>query len=553
VAAPTLVLGTPNAGTTGATSYTQASHATDDILGLATETNVTGGLSDPTAPTGCVNVDNSPRPQGSNVTTITAWWKRATSGAEADFSVPATANHQVGIPFRIRGGLTTGDPWDVAAADGQATGTTGRAFDVSGGNTLTTLTADSLVVYLIACHRDTDDDTFAGAITTAPTGLTSWTVHDQHFTSDGNGGGILVASGVRATPGVVGPLNWDFTVTGAWSGIALAFPPASGVTNLDGDAALTGTGTNTGSGVVGAIAAAALAATVALTGAGVVGASGGATLVGTGTISATATVGTTGVSGSAALAGTGAITGAAAVGTVASATLPGTGSLSASATRGTVATAALAGTDTISGTGAVGVASGATLAGTGTLSAAATVTAGGTVSGTLAGTGALAGNGVVGRLASSSLTGTGTLSAAAVRGVTSTASLTGTGTLAASGQVGANAQAALAGAGSINAAGTLGLNPTATLAGTAVISGTAQVAISTTATLAGVGTISAAGDAEDPSAFRDITATATLTRTRSATLTRHDYAATTARRPLSATIGDRPGATLTRRWTARLE
>jgi hypothetical protein len=220
----TLTLGTPNQGTTGATSYTQASHQTDDILMLGTETNVTAGLSDPTTPTGCVDVTGSPRTQGSNVTCNTTWWKRAASGAESNFSVPATSDHQVGIPFRLRGCITSGDPWEVISNDGQATGTTGRIYDPSGGNSLTTISDDNLVVYVLCCSTDTTSDNFAGAITTAPTGLTSWTIHDQHFTTNGNGGGMLVASGIKATAGVVGPLNWTFTTTGAFSGFCMAFP-----------------------------------------------------------------------------------------------------------------------------------------------------------------------------------------------------------------------------------------------------------------------------------------------------------------------------------------
>lgn len=235
--APTITLGTPNQGTTGATTYVWSSHQTDDTLGLATETNVTGGLTNPTAPTGMVDVDNSPRAQGSNVVAITAWWKRATSGAESNASVPAAADHQVGIPFRIRGGLTTGDPWEVAAADGQAAGTTSRAFDVSAGNTLTTLTDENLVLYMIACSADTASDIMTGVgggAVSPPTGLTSWSVLDQHLTTNGNGGGVILAAGIRLTAGVVGPLQWDFSISSAWSGIALAFPPGLAVTEFEG-------------------------------------------------------------------------------------------------------------------------------------------------------------------------------------------------------------------------------------------------------------------------------------------------------------------------------
>lgn len=214
--APSTALGTANAGTTGATTYTLPTHQTDDILLLATECNVTGGL---TAPSGWSNVVNSPKAQGTNVTCLNGFWKRAASGSETDPQVAATTDHQVGIPFRIRGGLLTGTPWDAATSGTQSSGTS-RTF--SG---FTTLTPDSLVVYMLVADFDTATDIF-GTLAT-PSGLTGFTTLSATPTANGNGGEVLVAYGVKATAGSVGNLTWTFSSAAAWAGIALAFPPAA--------------------------------------------------------------------------------------------------------------------------------------------------------------------------------------------------------------------------------------------------------------------------------------------------------------------------------------
>lgn len=212
------VLGTPNAGGTSDVTYVWPSHQAGDILILATETNLTGGLS---VPSGMANTIKSPRAQSTNVTTINAFWKRATSSSEPNAVVPATSDHQVGIPFRIRGCAASGDPWDASMSSGQSSGTS-RTF--SGFNTLTD---DSLVVFMIVADTDTTIDNFTGF--NSPSGLSSFTVLDQIFTDNGNGGGILVGYGTKAVAGYTNNLTWTFTTASLWSGIALAFPPGSAV------------------------------------------------------------------------------------------------------------------------------------------------------------------------------------------------------------------------------------------------------------------------------------------------------------------------------------
>jgi hypothetical protein len=85
---------------------------------------------------------------------------------------------------------------------------------------------------MLACDLDTATDNF-GTLAT-PTGLTSFTVLDRLFTTNGDGGGIIVASGIKATAGFVGNLTWTFATAAAWSGIAMSLPPTLPVTEFEG-------------------------------------------------------------------------------------------------------------------------------------------------------------------------------------------------------------------------------------------------------------------------------------------------------------------------------
>ncbi len=226
MAPSTPVLGTSTSGTTGATTYPWPSHQADDLLFVALESSGTA-LSTPSTPSGMAHTAASPRSQSSNATSITSFWKRAASSSESDVIVPAAADHQIGIPFMVRGGLASGNPWDASTSSGQSSGSGTRTF--SGFNTVT---ADSLVIYMVTCDSDTLTDPF-GTINT-PSGLTGFTALSRVTTDSGGGGGIFVAYGVKATAGFVGSLTWTFAVAGVWSGIALALPPALPVTEFEG-------------------------------------------------------------------------------------------------------------------------------------------------------------------------------------------------------------------------------------------------------------------------------------------------------------------------------
>lgn len=207
--------GADNHGTTGAVTYTLPAHQADDILLLVCETNVTGGL---TAPSGWAHVTNSPKAQGSNVTSLSVFWLRAASSSETDPQVPAAADHQVGFAFNARGVINSGNPWDFTpVASGNASGS---AMSATGG---TTTVADTLVIVCSGNATDTASDNYTSV---ANGTLAGFSVLNQSFTTDGNGGGVMVATGTLAAAGATGTTTATITTAGATANIVLALVPA---------------------------------------------------------------------------------------------------------------------------------------------------------------------------------------------------------------------------------------------------------------------------------------------------------------------------------------
>jgi hypothetical protein len=238
MAIPTVAgVGADNSGSTGSVTYTLPSHQADDILLLVCETNVSAGLT--TATSGWAHVTNSPRAQGSNVTCINVFWKRAASGSETNPVVDATSNHQAGFAMAVRGCVTVGNPWDFTpVGSGTASGST---MSATGG---TTTVANCLVLICSANFNDTATDDYS-AISNGS--LANLTIQNQAFTSSGNGGGSMVATGEKATAGATGTTTANVTAATATSNLVFALHPpvlqaASGtvaaVSDVSGSAAL---------------------------------------------------------------------------------------------------------------------------------------------------------------------------------------------------------------------------------------------------------------------------------------------------------------------------
>lgn len=213
-ALPTIVaLGAANAGTTAAVAYgLPAGYAADDILLLPVESGQTAGL---TPPTGWAHVLNSPRPQGTNVTSLSVFWKRAIA-SEATPSVPGAANHQTGRVIAIRGCVTSGNPWDIGAVNSAVASTT---FSLALG---TTTVANALLVIFAGSGNTLATDQF-GAFTDAS--LANIIKQGIAGTANGNGGSVDLITGEKAVAGNAGTITATHT-SGSWTGIALALKPA---------------------------------------------------------------------------------------------------------------------------------------------------------------------------------------------------------------------------------------------------------------------------------------------------------------------------------------
>jgi hypothetical protein len=177
---------------TGAVSPAWPAHQANDIALLVVET-AGGEPASLSAPQGFTGVTGSP--QGDNVdiggTVLTVWWKRAASSSEAAPTVADSGDHTLAQIVTFRGAVTTGNPWDVTA--GSATSGTGStAFSIPGG---TTTVANTLVVALIASSTSTAASGWTNA---ALTGLAERT---DVSSSQGNGGGLATATGVKLLPG----------------------------------------------------------------------------------------------------------------------------------------------------------------------------------------------------------------------------------------------------------------------------------------------------------------------------------------------------------------
>lgn len=215
--APEVVaVGTVRDGLTGSVSHTLPAHMTNDILLLCLETAASTGA--PT-PANWAIVPGSPRAQGSNVTSASMFWRRATSDAMASPSITSPNNHQIGFTVVIRGASRDSNPWSINAAN-SANGT--AATVPMGANTPVD---NCMVCGLFVSSADVDTDQFGGVTNASLRGVT---IHQRGRTIQGNGGGLLFASGTRAVAGAAGTFASTLAATQAWAGVFAALKPHEG-------------------------------------------------------------------------------------------------------------------------------------------------------------------------------------------------------------------------------------------------------------------------------------------------------------------------------------
>ena len=229
VVPPTFVAcGTMSASTANAVPGLPTGWLQNDIFLLFVESaNQPAGI----APVGgWAEVTNSPQGTGAtggtSATALEVFWKRA-GASEVSPSVGARGNHTIATVCAFRGVITTGNPWDVTNGGVEATSDTSLSAT---GNTTTV--ADALVV--IATTNHIDGNTTSRYSSWANTGLASVVERFDEGRNTGNGGGIGVTTGEKASAGAYGITTATLSASGVKAFMAIALkpepPPANQIT-----------------------------------------------------------------------------------------------------------------------------------------------------------------------------------------------------------------------------------------------------------------------------------------------------------------------------------
>jgi len=213
VATPTFVAaGAVASGTGTITPALPAGLAVNDILLLSLETaNQAISISNQNGGTWAA-VTGSPQgtgtAAGSSATRLTVFWSRY-NGTQGAPTASDSGNHQLGRIIAVRGATTSGNPWDVTAGGVETTADTSGAIPGA-----TTTVGNTLVVAAIATALPDATGT-ANFSAWANSNLTSVTERTDNTVTAGNGGGLGIVTGVKATAGAYG----NTTVTAGTSAV----------------------------------------------------------------------------------------------------------------------------------------------------------------------------------------------------------------------------------------------------------------------------------------------------------------------------------------------
>jgi hypothetical protein len=126
-----------------------------------------------------------------------AFWRRATSNAEATVSVPDSGDHQIARIYTFRGALEGSSPIDVSTSSTKTTASTTVTIPA-----VVTTVDNALVVWIVSRPNDTTSTTHFPVATFA--GLTGVAEAAEAGSNSGNGGGFTVQYGTEATAGSTG-------------------------------------------------------------------------------------------------------------------------------------------------------------------------------------------------------------------------------------------------------------------------------------------------------------------------------------------------------------
>lgn len=220
---PTVVsVGTEFHSTGVPTATLPGTHAANDILLLALQSSNESNIAAPAGykQLGPQNGIGAAASAGS--VKLSLFWKRD-GGSESAPTIPDTGDHTYGVMLAIRGCPTTGDPFHFLGNSFKfATSTSGSAAK---GSTC----IDNCLVMNVWGHAVDSASAQASAETNSD--LSSVTEQFDGSTTDGTGGGIVIATGVKASAGEFTnmTLTWANTTVEVCSTIAWLPADAVGV------------------------------------------------------------------------------------------------------------------------------------------------------------------------------------------------------------------------------------------------------------------------------------------------------------------------------------
>ena len=214
--------GTALAGTNviGGLAVTWPAHVQGDVALLFVESRGEEAVTLLQA-NGFAAVANTPQSTGTLLvgTRLTVFWARATSAAMLPPIITTPTDHVYARIITYRGVLDNGNPIDATAGGVKAVAST--SVTVTG---VTTTVANTLIVQAVARHNDNAAAAFSAQANVNLTGIAEQL---DAGTANGDGGGLGVWSGTKATAGATG--NTTATVTSSINAfVTIALKPQPG-------------------------------------------------------------------------------------------------------------------------------------------------------------------------------------------------------------------------------------------------------------------------------------------------------------------------------------
>lgn len=159
---------------------------------------------------------------------LRVYWRRASGSAEPNVTTYATADHQLARIVTFRGAIETGSP-----VDDMATGTKAVASTTAILPSVDTTVLAAMVVWVAGRPDDSASTTHFGTPVNA--GLTAIDAGAEAGTTNGNGGGFVIAWGTMATPGTVGTTTMTKSASTTDTLATFALKPQPIITDPDPD------------------------------------------------------------------------------------------------------------------------------------------------------------------------------------------------------------------------------------------------------------------------------------------------------------------------------